>query len=94
MGAVVEVETLAITTGKRRTLYLEEKDRQRCEGMHVALVEDVVTTGSNAQGMRSVMDRVGATVIAEIAVFTEGSPDRWPDVISLGHLPLMTRTPG
>ena len=91
MGAVVEAEALSVMTGKRQALFLEEKDRVRCAGRKVVLVADVISSGSNAHVMRTVMNRAGAEVIAEVAVFTEGNPERGRDVIALGHLPLFAQ---
>ena len=90
MGEALSAETLSITTGKPQTLYLDEKDQGLLRGKHVALVDDVISTGSTLQGMRLLMDRVGAHVAAEAAVFTEGERARWKDIIALGHLPLFT----
>jgi hypothetical protein len=40
--------------------------------------------------MRLVVDKAGAEVVAECAIFTEGERAQWEKVISLGHLPLFT----
>jgi len=90
MGAVIEAQVMDIFTARPITLLLEEKDRARCHGRNVLLLEDVVSTGSASSAMRTLMDRAGARVIGEMAVFTEGRAERWPDVIALGHLPLFT----
>jgi adenine phosphoribosyltransferase len=57
-------------------------------GKRVALVDDVISTGSTLEGMRKVMDLAGAGIVAEAAVFTEGDPSDWKHIIALGHLPL------
>ena len=88
MGETVQAETLSITTGKPQTLYLDEKDRQSVRGKRVALVDDVISTGSTLEGMRKVMDLAGAHVVVEAAIFTEGDPAEWTRVTALGHLPL------
>ena len=88
MGEALHAETLSITTGKPQTLYLDEKDRQAVRGKRVALVDDVISTGSTLEGMRKVMDLAGASVVVEAAVFTEGDPSDWKHIIALGHLPL------
>jgi len=53
-------------------------------------VDDVISTGSTLQGMRLIMQKAGAEVIAEAAIFTEGDRARWNNVIALGHLPIFT----
>lgn len=90
MGDAISAETLSITTGQPQTLYLDEKDRDFITGRKVVLVDDVISTGSTLQGMRLVLDRAKADVIAEAAILTEGERSKWVDVIALGHLPLFT----
>ncbi|HKZ69738.1 MAG TPA: phosphoribosyltransferase family protein, partial [Anaerolineales bacterium] len=90
MGEAIQAETLSITTGKPQTLYLDEKDRDLINGRKVVLVDDVISTGSTLQGMRLVVNKAGADVVAEAAIFTEGERAQWEKVISLGHLPLFT----
>jgi adenine phosphoribosyltransferase len=90
MGEALSAETLSITTGKPQTLYLDEKDQQVLRGKRVILVDDVISTGSTLQGMKLLMDKVGAQVVVEAAVFTEGERAKWKDIIALGHLPLFT----
>jgi adenine phosphoribosyltransferase len=90
MGEALSAETLSITTGAKQSLYLDEKDRALVAGKSVALVDDVISTGSTLQGMQLIMEKAGARVIAQIAVFTEGERARWKNIIALGHLPLFT----
>jgi adenine phosphoribosyltransferase len=90
MGDALEAETLSITTGQPQTLFLDEKDRALIEGKRVVLVDDVISTGSTLQGMRLVMSRAGARVVAEAAIFTEGERAQWQSIIALGHLPVFT----
>ena len=51
-------------------------------------MDDVVSSGSTVEGMLDVLAKVNATVIGIAAVFTEGDEPN-PDVIALGHLPLL-----
>ena len=88
MGDAVRAETESITTGKKQTLILDEKDRNLITGKRVILLDDVVSTGSTQKAMRSVMHEAGAQVIAEAAILTEGDAEKWADIISLGHLPV------
>ncbi len=90
MGSALSVETLSITTGKPQTLYLDEKDQSLLRGKRVIVVDDVISTGSTLQGMRLLMDKAGAHIVAEAAVFTEGERAQWGHIIALGHLPLFT----
>ena len=88
MGETLSAETVSITTRQPQTLYLDEKDRAMLQGKRVVLLDDVVSTGSTLKGMRKVMQLAGAQVVAEAAVFTEGEPGDWKEILALGHLPL------
>jgi adenine phosphoribosyltransferase len=88
MGNALRSETLSITTGEPQTLFLDEKDHDLITGKRVALLDDVISTGSTLQGMRLILDKVEAKVIAEAAIFTEGDRAKWSDIIALGHLPV------
>lgn len=88
MGQALQSETFSITTGEKQTLYLDEKDRHLMEGKPVALVDDVISTGSTLQGMRLIIEKAGARIVAEAAIFTEGDRARWTNIIALGHLPV------
>lgn len=88
MGDAVQEETLSITTGKPQTLYLDEKDKPVLMGKRAVILDDVISTGSTLEGMRRIIQKAGASVVAEAAVFTEGDREKWTGIISLGHLPL------
>jgi adenine phosphoribosyltransferase len=88
MGEVITAETLSITTGAPQTLYLDEKDRPIIQGKRIALVDDVISTGSTLQGMHLIADKAGAQVVAKAAIFTEGDRAKWGDILALGHLPV------
>ncbi|HLC06084.1 MAG TPA: phosphoribosyltransferase family protein [Anaerolineales bacterium] len=88
MGEALQTQTVSITTGEPQTLYLDEKDRRLIHGKRVVLIDDVISTGSTLKGMRKLMESAEAEVVQTGAVFTEGDPDAWSDILSLGHLPL------
>jgi adenine phosphoribosyltransferase len=88
MGDALRAETLSITTGQPQVLILDEKDRDTVKGRKVIILDDVISTGSTLQGMRMILDKAGATVVAEASILTEGERARWAHIISLGHLPL------
>lgn len=90
MGNALEAETLSITTGTPQKLFLDEKDRKLVVGRQAAIVDDVISTGSTLQAMRMIMEKAGAKVVAQAAIFTEGERAKWSDVIALGHLPVFT----
>lgn len=88
MGEALRTETLSITTGEPQYLYLDEKDQVLMKGKKVVILDDVISTGSTLQGMRLLVQKAGADVAAEAAVFTEGERAKWENVVSLGHLPV------
>lgn len=88
MGDALQSETLSITTGAPQTLFLDEKDRAIVAGKRIILVDDVISTGSTLQGMRLIMGKAGANIVAEAAIFTEGDRATWSNIIALGHLPV------
>jgi adenine phosphoribosyltransferase len=90
MGDALKAETLSITTGQPQTLFLDEKDREMIKGKKVVILDDVISTGSTLQGMRMLLEKAGAEVVVEAAIFTEGERAKWADIISLGHLPVFT----
>ena len=90
MGETIQAETISITTGHPQRLYLDEKDHHTVKGQNVILLDDVISTGSTLEGMRQVMEKANAEVVAEVAVLTEGDQDKWSHIVSLGHLPLFT----
>ena len=71
-------------------LYLDEKDHSLLKGKRAILLDDVISTGSTLQGMRLLLEKAGAQMVAEAAIFTEGERAQWQHIISLGHLPLFT----
>lgn len=77
---------ISITTGKPQLLVLDGSDVPLLAGKRVAIVDDVVSTGSTLKGLRELIEQVGGQMVAVLAVFTEGTPR--PDVTALGHLPL------
>jgi adenine phosphoribosyltransferase len=90
MGDALSAETLSITTGQPQILLLDEKDREMIKNRKVVIVDDVISTGSTLQGMRMILDKAQALVVAEAAILTEGDRAQWMHIIALGHLPLFT----
>ncbi|MEW5988960.1 MAG: phosphoribosyltransferase family protein [Chloroflexota bacterium] len=87
MGQAITAETVSITTGRKQTLYLDEKDVALIEDHDVILVDDVISTGSTLEGMKKVVTAANGRVSRVAAVFTEGEGD-WSEVIALGNLPV------
>lgn len=90
MGDALKAETLSITTGQPQVLILDEKDREAIQHKNIVVLDDVISTGSTLQGMRMILEKANATVVAEAAILTEGDRAQWMHILSLGHLPLFT----
>jgi adenine phosphoribosyltransferase len=90
MADTLDVEVTSITTGAPQTLLLDGKDRHLVEGKKALLLDDVISTGSTLRGLHALMERAGAQVVGSMAVFTEGKPGDWSDIIALGNLPVFT----
>jgi adenine phosphoribosyltransferase len=90
MGQCLRAETLSITTGQPQTLILDEKDFLVIKGKRVAIIDDVISTGSTLEGIRSIVQKAGGVITLESAIFTEGDPAQWKNIIALGNLPLFT----
>jgi adenine phosphoribosyltransferase len=90
MGDALRAETLSITTGQPQLLILDEKDRDIIRNKKVIILDDVISTGSTLQGIRMILDKANASVVAQAAILTEGDRAQWSDILSLGHLPLFT----
>ena len=87
MGDALSAETVSITTGKKQTLFLDEKDHHLVEGKRVIIVDDVISTGSTLRGMEKIVEKSNGTISRIAAVFTEGDHD-WSRIVALGNLPV------
>jgi adenine phosphoribosyltransferase len=90
MTGTIDAEVVSITTGAPQQLYLDGKDFALVHGKRVLLLDDVISTGNTLRGLRQLMQRANATIVGEMAVFTEGNPGDWSEVIALGNLPVFT----
>lgn len=90
MADTITAEVVSITTGVPQQLHLDGKDLALVQGKPVLLLDDVISTGNTLRGMRQLMQRAEATIVGEMAVFTEGKPGDWPEIIALGNLPVFT----
>lgn len=87
MGNAIHSETVSITTGKKQTLYMDEKDQDMVRDQDVIIVDDVISTGSTLIAMKEVIASAQGRVGQIAAIFTEGDGD-WEDIVALGNLPV------
>lgn len=84
----LQEEVVSITTGKPQSLWLDGRDLHLMKKKKVIIVDDVISTGNTLEGLRRLMKKAEAKIVAETAVFTEGDKEKWEEIISLGHLPI------
>ena len=82
----ISTDVKSITTGKDEKYWLDRRELPKMEGKKVAIVDDVISTGSTLAAMEDLVAKTGGTVVARVAILTEG--DKREDVDALGHLPL------
>ena len=82
----ISTNVKSITTGKDEKYWLDRRELPKMEGKKVAIVDDVISTGSTLAAMEDLVAKTGGTVVARVAILTEG--DEREDVDALGHLPL------
>ncbi len=82
----ISSDVKSITTGKPERYWLDSRELPKIQGKKVAIVDDVISTGSTLEAMEELVVRTGGTVVARVAIFTEG--DERENVSSLQHLPL------
>ncbi len=85
------VEVKSITTTSVQTLVLDGREADRLRGRHVAVVDDVVSTGGSLRAVEELLARIGARIAARATVLLEEGGYQNPELISLGTLPIFTR---
>lgn len=88
MKQVYSADTRSITSDQSQTLYLDARYHDLVANQPVALVDDVVSTGSTLEGMEKLLAQLNVDIVARAAIFTEGDEEDWDDIIALGHLPV------
>lgn len=82
----ISTDVKSITTGKPQQYWLDRRVVHKLEGKKIAIVDDVISTGSTLEAMENLASALNGKIVAKIAIFTEG--DEREDVKALGHLPL------
>lgn len=78
-------EVGGLTLGVSETLWLDRRHAERLRGQRVAVLTDVIASGSTAEALAKLVERAGGTVAGFIAAFRQGNPRL--DVKYLEELP-------
>ena len=84
-------EIHTIITQKDQILCLDEEDIQRIKGSRIAIVDDVISTGSSLAAVEHLVEIAGGTVAARAAILAEGDAAKREDIIYLGTIPLFVK---
>lgn len=84
----VAVEVKSITTDKKQTLYLSEKDMNELKGKRVLIADDVISTGESLNSLVALVEKAGGNIVCKSAVLGEGDAADRKDIVFLEKLPL------
>ena len=74
--------------GKEQILVVDEHDAEFLKGKKVAIIDDVISTGSSIEAIEKLVKESGGEVIARAAVLAEGDAADRTDIIYLEKIPL------
>ena len=74
--------------GKEQILVVDEHDAAFIKGKKVAVIDDVISTGSSLEAIEKLVKESGGEVVARAAVLAEGDAADRTDIIYLEKIPL------
>lgn len=74
--------------GKEQILVVDEHDAAFIKGKKVAVIDDVISTGSSLLAIEKLVAEAGGTVVARAAVLAEGDAADRKDIVYLEKIPL------
>lgn len=69
-------------------MVLDRLDVDRIKGKRIALIDDVISTGSSLATMERLVEQAGGIVVAKAAILAEGDAALRDDIIYLEKLPV------
>ena len=67
---------------------LDAEEVERIRGAKIAIVDDVISTGSSLAALEYLVEKAGGTVVAKAAILAEGDAADRPDILYLEKIPL------
>ena len=78
----------SITTTSEQIMVLDRFDVDRIKGKHIAIIDDVISTGASLATMERLVEQAGGIVVARAAILAEGDAALREDIIFLEKLPI------
>lgn len=81
-------EVNSITTNEKQLLVLDYEDAAFLNYKRVAIIDDVISSGSSLEALQTLVEKAGGELVAKGCILVEGDSIGRTDIIQLGHLPL------
>ena len=78
----------SITTKNEQILCLDEEDALRIKGKRIAIIDDVISTGSSLAAIEQLVNEAGGQIVAKAAILSEGDANDREDITVLDKIPL------
>jgi len=85
----ISAQVQSIATAGTQTLYLSKRDAELLKGKNVAIVDDVISTGSSLSGLEKLVELSGGYIYKRAAVLAEGSAAQRKDIEFLAAIPIL-----
>lgn len=83
-------EVHSITTAESQILALDYEDAAFLNYKRVAIIDDVISSGSSLEALETLVNKAGGQIVAKACILVEGESVDRQDVIHLDELPLFT----
>lgn len=81
-------EVHSITTSEKQILALDYDDTAFLNYKRVAIIDDVISSGSSLIALETLVNKAGGEIVAKASILVEGDSIDRKDVIHLNELPL------
>lgn len=70
-------------------MVLDRFDVDCIKGKHIAIIDDVISTGASLAAMERLVEQVGGIIVTRAAILAEGDAALREDIIYLEKLPIL-----